>query len=87
MLENKLIEIEVMETKQLEKLITSIFSGYDYIADNEYTGGTIYLKVRSSIYSTSYFEFNEKLPDYEFAVEPYDSDTIQITVFKKVKSK
>ena len=45
------------------------------------------LKVNSSIYSTSYSEFKEKLPDYEFAIDSYDSDTMQITVFKKVKSK
>lgn len=87
MLENKLAEIEAMETKQLEKLITDIFSGYDYSVDDDYTGGTIYLKVNSSIYSTSYSEFKEKLPDYEFAIDSYDSDTMQITVFKKVKSK
>ncbi len=87
MLEGKLAEIETMEAKQLEKLIIDIFSGYDYSVDDEYTGGTIYLKVNSSIYSTSYSEFKEKLPDYEFAIDSYDSDTMQITVFKKVKSK
>ena len=87
MLKAKLDEIKNNESKKLEKLITNIFSGYDYIVDDEYTGGTIYLKVNSSIYFTSYSEFNEKLPDYEFSIEPYDSDTMQITVFKKVKSK
>jgi hypothetical protein len=85
MLENKLAEIEVMETKQLEKLIINIFSGYDYSTD-DYSGG-ISLKVKSSIYSTSYSEFKEKLPDYEFAIDSYDSDTMQITVFKKAKNK
>lgn len=84
-LENKLAEIEMTESKKLEKLITNIFSGYDYNID-EYTGG-IYLKVHSSIYSTSYSEFNEKLPDYEFSIDSYDSDTMQITIFKRAKNK
>lgn len=85
MLENKLAEIEAEESKKLEKLITDIFSGYDYSID-KYSGG-IYLKVGSTIYSTSYSEFKEKLPDYEFSIDSCDSDAMQITVFKKVKNK
>ncbi len=33
------------------------------------------------------YKFKEKLPDYEFSIDSYDSDTMRITIFKKVKNK
>lgn len=80
MLENKLAEIEAEESKKLEKIITDIFSGFDFSID-EYSG-EIYVKSESEISLSQFKEFEKRFPEYDLKIDSYDSDTIQIRISK-----
>jgi hypothetical protein len=72
--------LKEQEFQKLEKIITDIFSGYDFSID-EYSG-EIYVKSGSEISLGQFKEFEKRFPDYDLKIDSYDSDTVQIRISK-----
>lgn len=79
-LESTTRKIKEQEFQKLEKIITDIFSGFDFSID-EYSG-EIYVKSGSEISLSQFKEFEKRFPDYDLKINSYDSDTVQIRISK-----
>jgi hypothetical protein len=79
-LENTTRKLKEQEFQKLEKIITDIFSGFNFSID-EYSG-EIYVKSESEISLGQFKEFEKRFPNYDLKIDSYDSDTVQIRISK-----